>query len=70
MHRGGRTSQVTDDAPIYRAVAAELGWSPDSLSPPLDLSEFLADAQAKATAHAVLMNAAAKDNGEKEWTKE
>lgn len=59
---------MTDDAPIYRAVAAELDWSPDLLSPPLDLADFLADAQAKATAHAVLMNAAAKDEGVKEWT--
>ena len=57
---------MTDETPIYRAVSADLDWSPDVLSPPFDLADFLVDARAKAAAHVVLMNAAAKDTGEDE----
>jgi hypothetical protein len=43
--------------PIYERVCIERGWSPDWLSPPFDLTEFLLDAKAKATAHRVLIAA-------------
>ena len=51
------------NTPIYDSVVAQTGWSPDLLSPPFDLDDFILNSKSAARAHRTLVRAADRAAG-------